>query len=157
MNANAQRDWLVRGQGRRTMRAWQRRAEWCIPRRKKASEHMRNSIQARGLDQLSQAAAFTLWCKSIIFQYRNCIIYCDPSIRGMTLRVVLVVADASLETVAAQWATLVRVAEPFAVRFYFIHFRVYFIHFRVYFIHFRVYFILTRRFHAKHDDFVLVK
>ena len=132
---------------------------------------MRNSIQARGLDQLSQAAAFTLWCKSIIFQYRNCIIYCDPSIRGMTLRVVLVVADASLETVAAQWATLVRVAEPFAVRFdfihfrvycihfrvYFIHFRVYFIHFRVYFIHFRVYFILTRRFHAKHDDFVLVK
>lgn len=57
--AHAQRNWLCRSQLRRMIRVWQQRAEWCVPRRRKAASHNNICSRARTLNRLALAAAFS--------------------------------------------------------------------------------------------------
>lgn len=63
--AHAQKIWLCRSHQRRLLRAWQRRAEWWVPRRRKAMEQQRYGTQARALDQLCQGATLSRWKRTL--------------------------------------------------------------------------------------------
>ena len=54
-----------RSQQRRLLRAWQRRAEWSVPRRRKAVAHHYRSTQASTLNQLSRAASVRRWERTL--------------------------------------------------------------------------------------------
>eukprot|EP01043_Picozoa_sp_COSAG02_P035922 COSAG02_NODE_2603_length_8445_cov_5.416247_2_plen_224_part_00 len=102
--AHAQKLWLCRLQQRRMLRAWQRRAEWSVPRRRKAAAHHNRSAQASALTQLSQGTSISRWKRTLksvagrlrllsLFQYfgssvrmlaalTSCVGQCSPVVRS---------------------------------------------------------------------------
>ena len=63
--AHAQKVWLRRSQQRRLLRTWQRRAEWSVPRRRRATAHYSRNAKASALSQLSQGTAISRWKRSL--------------------------------------------------------------------------------------------